>query len=116
MNNCVAHYRTLSGGIGSPTPTHSNSDYVDDDDDDDMTENTAVLNGITNSSADCAKSSASGNGTKHMKLKQNNHSSHPSKASTISYQKASVHYVKSFLSLYKFFLTAFYKVFLKSSH
>ena len=96
-NNCVAHYRTLSGGIGtSHTPTHSNSDYVDDDDDDDMTENTAVLNGITNTSADSANASASGNITKHMKLKQNNHSS---KASTISYQKASVHYVKNLFNV-----------------
>ena len=50
-NNCTTRYRTLSGGIGnSPSPTHS-SDYVDDDDDeDDLTTNTAVLNGLTNSS------------------------------------------------------------------
>jgi len=100
-NNC-ARYRTLSGGIGaeSPTPTHS-SDYVDDEegDNDDMTENTAVLNGITNSSADCGSVAASANMTKHLKPKQNNHSSHLSKASTISYQKASVHYVRTFAIL-----------------
>lgn len=98
-NNCAARYRTLSGGIGaeSPTPTHS-SDYVDDEegDNDDMTENTAVLNGITNSSADCGSGAASANMTKHLKPKQNSHSSHLSKASTISYQKASVHYVRTF--------------------
>lgn len=105
-NNCVARYRTLSGGIGgSPTPTHS-SDYVDDEDDDndEMTDNTAVLNGIASSSADCTNASTSTNVTKHLKAKQSNHSSHSSKASTISYQKASVHYVSdSIVSLNKRF-------------
>lgn len=94
-SNCVARYRTLSGGIGgSPTPTHS-SDYVDDeeDDNDDMTDKTAVLNGASSSPAECSNAAAGGSIAKHLKAKQNNHVSHSSKASTISYQKASVHYV-----------------------
>lgn len=91
----MARYRTLSGGIGgSPTPTHS-SDYVDDDEDDndDMTDKTAVLNGASSSPAECSTALAGSGVAKHLKAKQNNHVSHSSKASTISYQKASVHYV-----------------------
>lgn len=69
-----------------------------------MTDNTAVLNGIASSSADCTNASTSTNVTKHLKAKQSNHSSHSSKASTISYQKASVHYVSdSIVSLNKRF-------------
>lgn len=100
-NNCVARYRSLSGGVGSPTPTHS-SDYVDDDDEDeddndDTTDKTAVLNG-TSSSPECSNAMTSGNVTKHTKVKQNNnHASHSSKASNINFQKASasVHYVSA---------------------
>lgn len=65
-----------------------------------MTENTAVLNGITNPSVETANATMSVNVTKHMKLKQNSHSSHSSsKASAISYQKASVHYVRVIICL-----------------
>lgn len=105
-NNCTTRYRTLSGGIGnSPSPTHS-SDYVDDDDDDDdLTTNTAVHNGLTNSSivgsaangASCGAAGATSANimmTNNLKSKRNNLSSHLHKASsTISYQKATVHYV-----------------------
>lgn len=95
-SNCVARYCTLSGGIGSPTPTTHSSDYVDDDEDenDDTTDKTAVLFNGTSSPAECSNATTSGSVAKHLKLKQNNHVSHSSKASTISYQKASVHYVR----------------------
>jgi len=105
-NNCTTRYRTLSGGIGnSPSPTHS-SDYVDDDDDeDDLTTNTAVLNGLTNSSivgnstsnGSCGTAGSTSSNvmmTNNLKSKRNNLSSHLHKtSSTISYQKATVHYV-----------------------
>lgn len=91
-SSCAVRYRTLSGGIGrSPSPTHS-SDYVDDEEDDiddDITTNTAILNGITNATIDSPNVSS----TNNLKSKRNNHSSSLAKASTISYQKASVHNV-----------------------
>lgn len=88
-NNCVAHYRTLGGGIGgSPTLTHS-SDYVDDDDDE-LTDNTSVLNGVDNSSADCSTAIVA-TAVKQLKGKQNN-VVHLTKSSVVSYQKASIHY------------------------
>ncbi|CAG9807628.1 unnamed protein product [Chironomus riparius] len=105
-NHCTTRYRTLSGGIGnSPSPTHS-SDYVDDDDDDedDLTTNTAVLNGLTNSSivgnstsnGSCGTAGSTSTNvmmTNNLKSKRNNLSSHLHKtSSTISYQKATVHY------------------------
>lgn len=95
-NNCVARYRTLSGGIGeSPSPTHS-SDYVDDEDDD-LTTKTAVLNGLEGSIADTSNAAGSSNIAGNIKSKRNNHST---KASAISYQKATVHYVSAaFISL-----------------
>jgi hypothetical protein len=99
----------LSGGIGnSPSPTHS-SDYVDDDDDDDddLTTNTAVHNGLTNTSVGNSASGSSSNmmgatSTNVMNLKSKrggNNLSHLHKPSTISYQKAVVHYNVSFLNL-----------------
>lgn len=96
-NSCAVRYRTLSGGIGrSPSPTHS-SDYVDDEEDDiddDITTNTAILNGITNATIDSPNVSS----TNNLKSKRSNHSSSLAKASTISYQKASVHNVWKIVS------------------
>lgn len=94
-NSCAVRYRTLSGGIGrTPSPTHS-SDYVDDEEDDiddDITTNTAILNGITNAIIDSPNVTS----TNNLKPKRSNHSSSSAKASTISYQKASVHNVRQF--------------------
>jgi hypothetical protein len=95
---CAVRYRTLSGGIGrTPSPTHS-SDYVDDDEDDfddDITTNTAILNGITNATIDSSNVTS----TNILKPKRSNHSSSLAKASTISYQKASVHNVRLICAL-----------------
>lgn len=93
-STCAVRYRTLSGGIGrTPSPTHS-SDYVDDDDeddlDDDITTNTTILNGITNATIDSSNVTS----TNNLKPKRSNHSLSLAKASTISYQKASVHNVR----------------------
>jgi hypothetical protein len=92
-NNCAVRYRTLSGGIGrTPSPTHS-SDYVDDEEDDiddEITMKTAILNGITNATIDSPNVPS----TSNFKPKRSSHSSSLAKASTISYQKASVHNVR----------------------
>lgn len=81
----------------------------DDDEDDDLTTNTAVHNGLTNSSmaignlangGSCGSVGAASTNvmmTNNLKSKRNNLSSHLHKAgSTISYQKATVHYVSRF--------------------
>lgn len=109
-NNCASRYRTLSGGIGnSPSPTHSSDDYVDDDEDeDDLTTNTAVLNGLTSSSANIignggqqvgvmlsgvGSTSTNTNVANNLKSKRGNSSHLHKTSSAISYQKATVHYV-----------------------
>lgn len=84
----------MSADIGrSPSPTHS-SDYVEDEEEDvdnEITSNTAVMNGKINSNADPALTA------NNLKLKRNSHSTNIAKASTVSYQKASVHNVRKFL-------------------
>lgn len=114
-NNCVARYRTLSGGIGeSPSPTHS-SDYVDDDDDDDdLTTKTAVLNGLDNKSVEAttATNVTGGNLASNLKSKRSNHQA---KASAISYQKATVHYVSRIMPSEVLLPTFLYFVCLQSS-
>lgn len=99
-NNCTARYRTLSGGIGgSPSPTHS-SDYVDDDDEDDeddLTTNTAVLNGLANSATNSTIATSVTSASNIMKPKRNSLASHLHKSSTISHQKATVHFVSNLI-------------------
>lgn len=90
MENCVVRYRTLSGGIGeSPSSTHM-SDYANEDEFD-LTNCPSMLNGM-NTPTTCKT-----NASHIMKPKQNNHLPHLTKTSTMSYQKATVHNVGSFI-------------------